>query len=91
MCMLNGRFDNDQDNFTSISKKGSAVADYCIVAHSNFSQFSTLRVTSTNYLINTIPELCRLKSSGVPDHSLLSWTTETCDLHRSVKNRSLNE
>ena len=48
MCLLNGRFDNDQDKFTSISTKGSAVVDFCIVTHSNFSQFSDFRVTNTN-------------------------------------------
>ena len=86
MCMLNGRFDNDQDNFTSVSTKGSAVVDYCIVTHSNFSQFSDFRVTSTNDLINSVPELCRLTSSGIPDHSLLSWKIETCDLQKSYDN-----
>ena len=48
MCMLNGRVDNDQDNFTLVSTQGSAVVDYCIVTHSNFSQFSDFRVTCTN-------------------------------------------
>ena len=48
MCLLNGKFDNDQDNLTSVSTKGSAVVDYCIVTHSNFSQFSDFRVTNTN-------------------------------------------
>ena len=91
MCMLNGRFDNDQDNFTSVSTKASAVVDYCIVTHSNFSQFSDFRVTSTNDLINSIPALCRLTSSGIPDHSLLTWKIETCDLQKSYDNGSLNE
>ena len=40
-------------------------------------------------LINTIPELCRLISSGIPDHSLLSWKIETRDLNRSYDNGSL--
>ena len=40
-------------------------------------------------LINTIPELCRLISLGIPDHSLLSWKIETCDLNRSYDNGSL--
>ena len=57
MCILNGRFDNDklEDNFTSISTKGSAVVEYCIVTRSNFLQFSDFRFTSTNNHHENIP------------------------------------
>ena len=33
MCVVNGRFNPDKDNFTSISTKGSAVVDYFLTNH----------------------------------------------------------
>ena len=77
MCILNGRFGQKFDNFTSVSTKGSSVVDYCIVTHDDLSVFHDFRVTSPFDLINTFPDLCQAASSGVPDHALLSWKIAT--------------
>ena len=73
LCMLNGRYNDCLNNFTSVSTKGSSVVDYCIVPHNDLNCFSDFGVTSTLELINAVPELCQVASAGLPDHSLLSW------------------
>ena len=41
MCILNGR-DFIKNDFTSVSVKGSAVVDYCLVNHENLSSFRSV-------------------------------------------------
>ena len=77
MCMLNGRFDQNFDNFTSVSVRGSSVVDYCIVTHDDLSMFHDFRGTSPVDLITAITDLRQAASSGVPDHALLSWKIAT--------------
>ena len=77
MCMLNGRFDQNFNTFTSVSTKGSSVVDYCIVPHDEFPKFFNFKVTSPFELIASIPDLQQITSSGVPDHALLSWEITT--------------
>ena len=43
LCMLNGRSE-EGCGYTSVSTKGLAVVDYCIVPHNAYSQFSNFRV-----------------------------------------------
>ena len=37
-CTLNGRFDTNDDNYTSVSSKGNAVVDYICLPHDTFEQ-----------------------------------------------------
>ena len=73
MCMLNGRFDQNVDNFTSVLVRSSSV----VVTHDDLSMFHDFRVTSPFDLITSIPDLPQAAYSGVPDHALLSWKTAT--------------
>jgi len=77
MCMLNGRFDKNDDDFTSVSTKGCSVVDYCVTPHDSFSSFSKFKVISVSDLISSIPDLHQFATSGVPDHSLLVWSVVT--------------
>ena len=36
MCLLNGRFDESENNYTSVSTRGKAVVDYICVPHEVF-------------------------------------------------------
>ena len=42
LCMLNGRHCTKND-FTSISRKGCSVVDYCIVSHDQLSDFQDFK------------------------------------------------
>ena len=70
ICMLNGRFGDTSNRYTSFSPLGMSLVDYCLVPIellNNFSQFT----------VQPIPELVdQLKiqvGSTLPDHSILTW------------------
>ena len=48
MCTLNGRFDPQEDGFTSTSTKELAVVDYCLVPLQHFSAFSKFHLVGMN-------------------------------------------
>lgn len=98
MCMLNGR-NCVQNDYTSVSVKGSSVVDYCITTHDNLCNFSNFSVTLTSDLINTAGNLSILAPTSIPDHSLLTWqivssitNTDTCkhDVHCSYDKFDVN-
>ena len=70
LCVLNGRFKANGDNFTSISTKGSAVVDYIIVPYDNLGYV-------TNFNVNTISDILQQfdiqpsEMTKLPDHSIL--------------------
>ena len=65
ICMLNGRYNDCLNYFTSVSTKGSSVVNYCIVSHNDLNRFSDFGVTSTLELINAV-EQCRLRLPVCP-------------------------
>ena len=74
MCVLNGRGNDIENNYTSISiNKGAAVVDYILVPINDFSQFSEFKVQPCMEIIreNKLQSLIGVKSKP-PDHSLLS-------------------
>ena len=70
--MLNGR-GIGQNTYTSISTRGSAVVDYCLVpiqCYDDFKNFEVLEILELYDKLNiNIP--CK-----VPDHSLLVWSLQ---------------
>ena len=72
MCMLNGR-NFECNDYTSISVKGLAVVDYCLVSHDTLDRFSKFNVLRTSSIINNTGNLHNFASGSVPDHSILSW------------------
>ena len=69
-CTLNGRFNSSDDNYTSVSSKGSAVVDYICVPHDTFEQCLYFKV------IRSLIEDANLygllsERSKIPDHSIL--------------------
>ena len=72
MCVVNGRFNPDKDNFTSISTKGSAVVDYFLTNHRNLQNIENFEVIT----LSDVVDLLGVHSmAGVPakisDHSML--------------------
>jgi hypothetical protein len=70
MCVLNGRFSND--NFTCISSRGKSVVDYLCVLQDQFNLFNDFRVHSVTDMIDkcAIMELIS-DLSRPPDHSII--------------------
>lgn len=71
LCVLNGRGNPAQDNFTSISNKGRAVVDYMMVPHRQLDKFTQFAVHPMCNLIN----ICEIQPDPrlkVLDHSVLT-------------------
>ena len=76
LCMLNGRFDTQHDGFTSVSAKGLAVVDYCVVPKVSFHKYCDFKVldplvVATNSSIKI--------DSKIPDHRILTWGLKVTD------------
>jgi hypothetical protein len=68
MCLLNGR-NYIKNDFTSISAKGCAVVDYCIVAHDSLNHFKDFTVMRGTEIISNIQVNTGLIPVSIPDHS----------------------
>ena len=71
-CVLNGRFDSTQDNFTSISQKGRATVDYICVPHDVFQLCKYFKVLTVQSIVDDfkLHQLIGTRSK-LPDHSFL--------------------
>eukprot|EP00732_Lithocolla_globosa_P001538 Lithocolla_globosa_v1_NODE_782_length_3286_cov_3.792634.p1 type:complete len:976 gc:universal NODE_782_length_3286_cov_3.792634:2974-47(-) len=77
-CCLNGRFDQDKDNFTCFHPSGQSVVDYCLVPYRDFTSFSNFQVLPVSSLVPQIIDLgIAIPESSMPDHAILSWTFST--------------
>lgn len=75
MCILNCRNCVNND-YTSISTKGVAVVDYCIVPHDNLNLFKDFKVIRSTELISEVSRISGLVPISTPDHSVLSWCVD---------------
>ena len=64
-CVVNGRVCNENDTYTSISKKGSAVVDYFCVPHDQLVNCSYFKVHTITEIINNLG----IQGDCLPDHS----------------------
>ena len=71
--MLNGRLEEHDNQFTSVSVKGLSVIDCCITHQGQFSKFSDFKVISTTQMVVGSGVASVYTPSCIPDHSLLSW------------------
>lgn len=72
MCIINGRLNSDNDNFTCISTKGKSVVDYFLTLHSNLKHCQSFQVFTISELIDDFGLQYLISSkSKPPDHSLL--------------------
>lgn len=54
VCVLNGRFDSNTDNSTSVSIRGRSVVDFVCVPHDCFNSCENFEVISLHQLSTTI-------------------------------------
>ena len=75
MCVLNGR-NCLKNDYTSISTKGCAVVDYCLVPHDSLNNFCEFKVTRSTEIISDLHLQDGFTQSVIPDHSILSWVLD---------------
>ena len=74
LCMLNGRFDPQKDNYTSISNRGRSVVDYVLTPHDCFEYCKDFKVESVTSLLDKFKLVDLVgERSRPPDHSVLSF------------------
>ena len=71
-CTVNGRFDIQRDNYTSISQKGSAVVDLIIVPGAQLNNISDFHVTTMTDALD-LYGITPHSRAKVLDHSLLTY------------------
>ncbi len=91
LCILNGRFKPEENNFTCISTKGKSVVDYILIPHDVFDKVGNFKV----YTMNDMCDRCHLAQyigdrCHLPDHSILAievnidaGTNASCDVSTS--------
>ena len=72
LCILNGR-NLKHNDFTSISPRGCAVVDYCLVPYEQLEHSSDFKVIRCSNLLEDAVGIQRLGNSTIPDHSILTW------------------
>ena len=78
--MVNGRCAGNND-YTSISVKGTAVVDYTIVSHDYLHNCSNFRVKRAHELFNQTDLVGRCDPDhNISDHSVLTWQYNVDDL-----------
>ena len=77
-CVLNGRLNTNEDNYTSISKKGKSVVDFICVPHDNYSAIKYFKVLTVQSIVDSHSLHGLLgERSRLPDHSVLVTEFET--------------
>ena len=90
-CVINGRFSPVNDNFTSISTKGSAVVDYFVTNHDNLNYVKSFQVvTMTNLVDQAGVQLVGNLPSKISDHSMLIMDVSARDMDAISANESSN-
>lgn len=79
-CCLNGRFDQNLDNYTSISAREKAIVDYICVPQDVLNSCKNFKVITAQSLIDSHGLHYLIGGrSRVPDHSVLVFELETGD------------
>ena len=74
-CILNGRVQTENDNFTCISSRGKSIVDYIVVAHDCLANYATMQVLTPNDIVDKfklesmLSDRCKMS-----DHSVI-WTS----------------
>ena len=72
VCIVNGRISPLNDNFTSISNKGTAVVDYFLTRHDDLSRIKHFEVITMTSVIESMGVHGIVATpSGISDHSFL--------------------
>jgi hypothetical protein len=79
MFVLNGR-NTIQNDYTSISTKGCAVVDYCIVSQEFLNIFKDFNVLRATQIVTDVSKTTGLSPSSIPDHSIVSLILDLSSL-----------
>ncbi|KAL7374830.1 hypothetical protein ABVT39_007749 [Epinephelus coioides] len=98
-CVLNGRLNPEQDNFTSISVRGKAVVDYIVTPQVDLKTCLEFRVYMPSQLVESVGSEATKQldvRSKLPDHALLcvrfqaaEVTKQSVDLNQGIKRSRL--
>ena len=87
MCLLNGRthFNNqgNYNHFTSISPKGPAVVDYCLLPSECVDRYKNFSVITMTELLALLSHLYTLQK--LSDHSILTWDLVVNDENSAIQ------
>ncbi len=88
ICVLNGRFDENKDNFTSTGR-GRSVVDYIFCPHDKFECCSNFTVNTCKDLVGKygLQALVHDRSKP-PDHSLIQITIQIAGLVSPIVNKT---
>ena len=82
LCIFNGRFNETENNFTSVSTRGKTVVDYMCVPHDVMEKCVSFKVRTARSIIED-GNLSTLlgERSKAPDHSALITEFRTSHIH----------
>jgi hypothetical protein len=90
MCVINGRGNPNDDNFTYISPRGRSVVDYIMIPHNIYERCSNFQVRTPTDIIDSL-NLTNLLGTRcrAPDHSLLEMELDVgCDIQTDQSEES---
>ena len=71
-CVINGRISPLNDNYTSISTKGTAVVDYFLTSHENLKNVQHFMVMTISSLVDSLgAHIVATSPNKISDHSML--------------------
>ena len=70
ICVLNGRFGSESNNFTSTSTRGKAVVDYMVLPHDQLQFVNNFKIITMNEISSILKKYVTDKCK-LPDHSIL--------------------
>ena len=87
LCIVNGRFDEKDNNFTFISSRGKSVVDYFFVSIEHLNTCKKFEVLQSRELLNKYCDIRTVDLIGcIPDHSLLSLIVDVPSMCTNVIN-----
>lgn len=85
MCIINGRISPLNDNFTSISSRGSAVVDYMLTPYENLASVHDFQVVTMSSIVESLGAHNFVSSpSRISDHSLIIMEVYVRDAETSA-------
>lgn len=92
LCVVNGRIDNQCDNFTCISNRGKSVVDYIMTPHECLSCVTKFKVDTMSDILDKYSLYTELGiACKAPDHSIISiWCDIFIDVNKSEQFTSSN-
>lgn len=79
-CVLNGKKYKHND-FTSVSTRGCAVVDYCLIPYEQLYRYTNFDVKRSTTMVTDVIGVETMNRISVPDHSVLLWMVKLEYIH----------